>query len=164
MRTLLIVWWSSTGAARALAESAASAARQSASGVRVRCVRCDQVQAVDLIEADGLLFACPEMLGSMAGMMKDFFDRTYYPVLDRLAGRPYALIVSAGSDGQGAIRQLERVASGWRLRSIAPPLLIGTRAQSPEAILAPKTLPTSALDQAAERGAALASGLELGLW
>jgi hypothetical protein len=54
----------------------------------------------------------------MAGIMKDFFDRTYYPVLDRINGRPYAVLICAGSDGQNAARQIERIATGWRLRAI----------------------------------------------
>jgi len=163
-RTLLIVWWSATGAARALAEAAELAARLSAPEMTIRRVRCDQVTENDLLQADALIFACPEMLGSMAGMMKDFFDRTYYPALERLAGKPYAVIVSAGSDGQGAIRQIQRIAAGWRLRPVAEPLLVCTHAQTAEAILADKRLPDSALEQARELGAAIASGVSLGIW
>jgi len=100
----------------------------------------------------------------MAGMTKDFFDRCWYPVLDRVNGRPFAAIVCAGSDGQGAIRQLERFATGWRLRTVAEPLLVITHAQTPEAILAPKTIAPAELARAAERGATLAAGLAVGLW
>ena len=101
-----------TGAARALAQAAAAAAAAAEPGIHVRSVRCDEANADDLCGADAVLIVCPEMLGSAAGMMKDFFDRTYYPALGRLSGRPYALIVSAGSDGEGAVRQIERIASG----------------------------------------------------
>jgi NAD(P)H-dependent FMN reductase len=164
VRTLLIVWWSATGAARALSDAADAAARAAAPDLRVRKLRCDEADARDLLEADGLIFACPEMLGSMAGMMKDFFDRTYYPALDQLAGTPYAVIVSAGSDGHGAIRQIERITTGWRLRRVAPPLRVCTHAQTSAAILADKHLPESALDEARELGATLAQGLVLGVW
>ena len=44
--------------------------------------------------------------------MKDFFDRTYYPVLDQISGRPYATLICAGSDGHNAARQVERIATG----------------------------------------------------
>lgn len=164
MRTLLIVWWSVTGAARALAAAAAAAARAAEPELTVRLTRCDQAGVDDLCDADAFLFVCPEMLGSTAGMMKDFFDRTYYPALGRLAGRPYVLIVSAGSDGQGAVRQIERIMSGWRLRAVAPAKIVCTHAQTPETILAEKHLPESALEGARELGAALAGGLALGLW
>lgn len=153
-----------TGAARALAEAAAAGARAAEPALCVRLLRCDQARADDVCEAHAFVFACPEMLGSAAGLMKDFFDRTYYPVLGRVAGKPYALIVSAGSDGQGAVRQLERIATGWRLRAVAAPLVVCTQAQTPEAILADKRLPGSALERAGELGATLAGGLALGLW
>ena len=100
----------------------------------------------------------------MAGMMKDFFDRCYYPVLGRIDGRPYAVMVCAGSDGAGAVRQLERIALGWRLRPVAPALIVCTHAQTPEAILAPKTIAAADLNRCAELGAALASGLALGVF
>ncbi len=45
-------------------------------------------------------------------MMKDLFDRTYYPALDRISERPYATLIGAGSDGHNAARQVERIATG----------------------------------------------------
>ena len=91
-----------------------------------------------LLAADGYLFACPENLAAMAGLMKDFFDRCYYPALERLNGRPYAALICAGSDGSNAARQLERIATGWRLEQIAPTLIVCTHAQTPEQILREK--------------------------
>src|SRR5476651_2527626 len=93
-----------------------------------------------LLAADGYLFACPENLAAMAGLMKDFFDRCYYPALERLNGRPYAALICAGSDGSNAARQIERIATGWRLKQIAPTLIICTHAQSPEQILREKQI------------------------
>ena len=96
--------------------------------------------------------------------MKAFFDRCYYPALDALNGRPYATIVCAGSDGHGAIRQIERIATGWRLRRVAEPLLVVTGAQTPESILAPKSIAAAELERAAQLGATLAAGASMGLW
>ena len=96
--------------------------------------------------------------------MKDFFDRSYYPVLGQLNGRPYALMVCAGSDGNSAARQLERIATGWRLSRVAPALIVCTHAQTPEAILAPKTIPADELQRCAELGQALAHGLAMGIF
>jgi len=87
--------------------------------------------ADELLEADGYLFACPENLAAMSGLMKDFFDRSYYPVLDRLQGRPYATLICAGSDGSNAARQVERIATGWRLKAIALPLIVCTAGADP---------------------------------
>lgn len=126
--------------------------------------RCDRVSAAALLRADALLFATPECLGSMAGPMKAFFDRCYYPAFDRLVGRPYATIVCAGSDGQGAIRQIDRIATGWRLKRVADPLRVITGAQTPDTILAPKKIDASSLSAAGELGATLAAGTVLGIW
>src|SRR6185503_5702403 len=101
----------------------------------------------------------PENLAAMSGMMKDFFDRTYYPVLDRIAGRPYATLICAGSDGTNAARQIERIATGWRLEPIADPFIVCTHAQSPEAILSPKQIGAEDLARCEEIGATLAAGL-----
>src|SRR5690606_40896418 len=131
MKTLLIVYHSLTGGTQQMAEAAAEAARAQ-EGVAVRLQRAVDTGPDDLLAADGYLFGTPENLASMAGLMKDFFDRCYYPVLGRLNGRPYAAMICAGSDGQNALRQLDRIATGWRLRTVAPGLIVITPAQTPE--------------------------------
>lgn len=123
-----------------------------------------QANAADLIAADGSLFVCPENLGSMAGMMKDFFDRAYYPALGRIEGRPYAAMICAGSDGEGAARQIARIATGWRLRAIADPLILCTHAQTTEAILAPKVIAEADLARCRDLGATMAEGLVMGIF
>jgi multimeric flavodoxin WrbA len=163
MKTLLIVWHSRTGGARRMAEAAARGANEEAQA-RVRLVPAEAAQAADLLAADGYLFAAPENLAALSGAMKEFFDRTYYPVLDRLQGRPYATMICAGSDGTGAARQVARIATGWRLRAVAEPLIVCTRAQTPEAILAEKALTEAELAPCAELGQALAAGLALGVF
>src|SRR3546814_9393780 len=66
--------------------------------------------------------------------MKEMFDRCYYPCLGQLEGRPYATIICAGSDGENAQRQLDRIATGWRLKRVADRVIVNTAAQTPEAI------------------------------
>jgi multimeric flavodoxin WrbA len=163
MKTLLIVHVSFTGGTRQMAEAAAEGARAE-EGVQVRLLQAPQAGPEDLLAADGYVFAAPEMLGSMAGLMKDLFDRCYYPLLERLQGRPYAALVCAGSDGQGAARQIERIATGWRLQAVAPTRVVCTHAQTPQAIQAPKRLQPAELDACRELGAALAAGLALGVF
>ena len=118
----------------------------------------------DLLAADGYIFCTPENLAAIAGVMKDFFDRCYYPVLGRIEGRPYAAMVCAGSDGSGAARQIDRICTGWRLKAVAPALIVCTHAQTPEAILAPKRIAFDQLERCRELGQALASGLVLGVY
>jgi multimeric flavodoxin WrbA len=163
MKSLLIVYQSTTGGTRQMAEAAADAARGEA-GMAVRLQQAQQTHADDVLQADGYLFAAPENLAAMAGLMKDFFDRCYYPALDRIQGRPYAAMVCAGSDGQNALRQIDRIATGWRLRCVAPGLIVCTHAQTPERILAPKRIASGDLARCAELGAALATGLALGVF
>jgi hypothetical protein len=74
------------------------------------------------------------------------------------------LIVSAGSDGTGAVRQVQRIATGWRLRAVAEATIVCLHAQTPQALLAPKTVPPAELGRAAELGAAMAEGVILGIW
>ncbi|MET0540387.1 MAG: NAD(P)H-dependent oxidoreductase [Variovorax sp.] len=162
-KTLLIVYHSMTGGSEQMAQAAADGARDEA-GVRVRLLRASEAGPEDVLGADGYLFATPENLAAMAGLMKDFFDRCYYAALDRLNGRPYLALICAGSDGQNALRQLERIATGWRLRQVAPTLIVCTHAQTPEAILRPKQIGAEELAQCRELGAALAAGLALGIY
>lgn len=163
MKRLLIVWHSRTGAARAMAEAAEQGATGEAE-VEVRRLWADDSGPDDLIAADGYLFVCPENLATMTGEMKAFFDRSYYPVLETLNGRPYATLIAAGSDGTGAARQIARIATGWRLKAVAKPLIVCTHAQSPDAILVPKTLTPADLAACAEAGQAIAAGLALGIF
>lgn len=156
---LLIAWHSRTGAAEAMAR----AAREGAAG-RARLLGAQEVQPADFLAARGYLFVCPENLASMSGMMKEMFDRCYYPLLGRVAGRGYATIIAAGSDGEGARRQIARIATGWRLRAVSDGLIVNLDAQTPEAILAPKAVPSEALADCRSLGAALAEGLILGIF
>ncbi|WP_299082336.1 NAD(P)H-dependent oxidoreductase [uncultured Ruegeria sp.] len=161
MAQLLIVYHSRTGGSRQMAEAAADAARDDAETI---LKTADLACADDLLKADGYVFCAPENLAAISGVMKDFFDRSYYPVLGRIEGRPYALMVCAGSDGENAARQMARIATGWRLKEVQSPLIICTHAQSPESILAEKTIPENQLSSCREIGAAMAAGLSLGIF
>ncbi|NIE62413.1 NAD(P)H-dependent oxidoreductase [Burkholderia sp. Ax-1719] len=166
MKTLLIVYHSVTGGTQQMAEAAAAAAQAqgNASALTVKLQRAHETHPADVLAADGYLFATPENLAAIAGLMKDFFDRCYYPALDRLNGRPYAAMICAGSDGQNALRQVERIATGWRLKPVADGLIVCTHAQTPERILAPKIIGADDLARCAELGAGLAAGLMLGVF
>src|SRR5918997_2793721 len=154
-KTLLMVYHSMTGGTRQMVEAAARGAAGEPA-IRVRLLAAPVSQAADLLEADGYIFGTPENLAAMAGLMKDFFDRTYYPALDQISGHPYATLICAGSDGNNAARQVERIATGWRLKPIADPLIVCTHAQTPEAILAAKIIGPDDLKRCEELGAALA--------
>ena len=162
-KTLLIVYHSLTGGTRQMAEAArAGAAGEAACAVRL--LHAAQAGPHDVLAADGYVFATPENLAAMSGQLKDFFDRSYYGVLDQVNGRPYASLVCAGSDGSNAARQIARIATGWRLKPVAEPLIVCTHAQTPEAILAPKQIGNEDLERCRALGEALAAGLVLGVY
>jgi multimeric flavodoxin WrbA len=163
MKQLLIVYHSLTGGTLQMARAAAAGgSRESAVKVRLETATAAGPEA--MLESAGYLFACPENLAAVSGLMKDFFDRTYYPVLEQIQGRPYATLICAGSDGANAARQIERIATGWRLRAIADPIIVCTHAQTPEQILAPKQISAADLARCEELGATLAAGLDLGIY
>ena len=164
MKRLLIVYHSLTGGTDQLVTAAAGGARREAPDDDVRVLTAPQAGPEDVLAADAYVFATPENLAAIAGLMKDFFDRCYYPVLGRIEGRPYATLICAGSDGSNAARQIERICTGWRLKAAAPALIVCTHAQTPEDILAPKQIPVDELKRADELGAALAAGVAMGVF
>ena len=163
MKRLCIIWDSMTGGSEALADAASAGAKHEA--LDETCLlHADDAQAGDMLGADGYIFVFPENLAAISGVMKAFFDRTYYPCLGQIEGRPYGLLVCAGSDGSNAVRQAERIATGWRLKKVMDSQIFCTHAQTPEAILARKTISEVDLRKARETGAALAAGLALGIF
>ena len=156
---LAIIWHSRTGAARAMAQAIHEGA-----GSEARLIAAADAAADDLLEVQGYVFVCPENLASMSGQMKEMFDRCYYPVLGRIEGRPYATAIAAGSDGSGAQAQIDRIVTGWRLKRITEPMIVNMGAQTPEEIMAEKTVPEGILDECRNLGAAFSEGLSLGIF
>jgi multimeric flavodoxin WrbA len=163
MKALLIVYHSMTGGTLQMAQAAAGGARSEA-GVRVWLKRAADAGAEDVLAADGYIFATPENLAGMSGMMKDFFDRTYYAAFEKINGRAFLTLVCAGSDGRNAAQQIERIATGWRLKPIAEPYIVCTHAQTPEQILKAKTIGTDELTRCGELGKTMAGGLAMGIF
>jgi len=144
-----------------MAEAAFDAAHSETQTV---LLRAKDAESQHLLSAQGYLFIAPENLAALSGEMKEFFDRTYYSVLGHLEGRPYAQMICAGSDGENAVRQLARIATGWRLKVVHTPTIICTHAQTQSEIMAEKTLPESDLDRCREIGKTLATGLSMGIF
>ena len=163
MKQLAIIWHSVTGGSEALAQAAYDGARR-AQEVDVQMLNAADAGAEHMLAADGYIFVFPENLAAISGGMKSFFDRCYYPCLGALNGRPYVMIICAGSDGRNAVTQAERIATGWRLRQILPSVIVCTHAQTPEAILAPKTIDSADLMAAEEMGEQIAVGLQMGIY
>ena len=152
-----------TGGSEALARAAYEGAARG-QGVNVLMLNAAEAGAEHLLAADGYLFVFPENLAAISGGMKSFFDRCYYPCLGALNGRVYAMIICAGSDGRNAVAQAERIATGWRLRQIAPSAIVCTQAQTQKQVLAPKIIEARYLSAAAELGEQIAAGLQMGIY
>jgi multimeric flavodoxin WrbA len=163
MKTLLIVYHSMTGGTLQMALAAATGARSEA-GLRVSLLQAAEAQPDDVLSADAYIFATPENLAGISGMMKDFFDRTYYAAFERINGRAFLTLICAGSDGRNAAQQIDRIASGWRLKRIADPYIVCTNAQTPEQILRPKRIDAACLARCEELGKTMASGLAMGIF
>lgn len=107
----------------------------------------------DVLAAKGILLFTPENFGYMCGAMKDFFERIYYPCLERTQGLPYCLCVRAGQDnGSGAAASVKRIVTGLRWREAQPALLCSGPYQD------------HFCDTAAEFAATFAAGLEMGIF
>ena len=163
MKRLLIIYYSYTGGTEQMAKAVAEAAG-SEEGLEIKLLRAEDAQPDDMLAADGYLFATPENLAAIAGVMKAFLDRCYYPLLGNIEGRPYAAMICAGSDGENARQQLERIATGWRLKKIMDTPIICTHAQTEEQILAQKRIDEDDLAKCREVGATLSAGISLGVF
>lgn len=168
---LLIIWHSRTGASEAMARAAYDGAMKAIQNqepnkaeVEVEILAAENVVPANILSATAYIFVCPENLSSMSGMMKEMFDRCYYPVLGQAEGRAYATMIAAGSDGEGAERQIDRIATGWRLRRVTDSLIVNLQAQSPEQILAPKALSITQFNKCSDTGNAMAEGIALGIF
>lgn len=150
MKQLLLVYSSQTGRTERLMRAAAEGAAEFADEVSCQLKRAPEAGIDDLLAADGLLIGSPENFGYLSGLVKDFLDRTYYPAEGKTIALPYAVLISAGNDGSGAVSALQRIASGYRWKLIAPALII-------------KGEPDAAgLAQARELGQTLAAGVAYG--
>jgi len=137
VKTLLIVYHTRGVKAAIMAEAVARGARSALAeagaegevGIVVR--RCAEAGSEDVLAADGLILGTPENFGYMSGMMKDFLERIFYPCEGKIEGRPWALFISAGLDGQGAKTSVERIVTGLRLKKIAEPI-VALRELTPE--------------------------------
>jgi flavodoxin len=151
MKKLLIVYHSQGGTTERLAQAVLSGARREC-GVSSRLLRAFDAGVDDLLECDGLILGSPENLGYMAGAIKDFFDRTFYPAEGKTEGLPYGLFVKAGNDGRNTVTQIERIATGYRWRRVVDPIIVrGSIREEDERACA-------------DLGEALAAGLALGVF
>jgi len=152
-RKLLIVYHSQSGSTSRMAEAVIrGASHDDIENVEVRVRDALEATPDDVLWADGYIFGTPENFGYMSGALKYFLDRIYYPCLDQIGGRPYALFVRAGNDGSGALSSVSRIVKGLAIREVQEPILIAGEFDA------------ARLAECEELGMAMAAGLEAGIF
>lgn len=148
---LLIVFHSQSGNTERLARAVEDGAR-SIESVNVKRLPAGRVVAEDLRKCRALVICSPEYFGYMAGAVKDLFDRTYEELREITVGKPYAVVISAGNDGTGALGSIERIIRGYRFKKVQESIICRGEALS------------SSLAQCRELGKTLAAGIDLGIY
>lgn len=149
---LLIVAHTPSPNLQAMASALHQGAVAAADALPCKVIAPLQAQADDLLPAGGVVLLTPENLGYMSGAMKDFFDRSYYSLLDHTDALPYALVIRAGTDGTGTRRALESICGGLKWKPVQAPLVCRGEWQE------------EFLDQCRELGETLVAGLEAGMF
>lgn len=151
MAKILIVYHSQTGNTGKMADAVFEGAK-SIEGVEVILKNAADATLEDLLTADGLVIGTPENFGYMSGMVKDFFDRTYVGAQEKVFRKPFVVFISAGNDGTGALRAIERIALGYKFKTVYPP------------VIAKGKITQAILDQCFELGATIAGGCQMQIY
>jgi multimeric flavodoxin WrbA len=151
MSRILIVYHSQTGNTHKMALAVAEGARL-IENTEVLIRMAHDASLADLVAADGLAIGTPENFGYMSGMIKDFFDRTFYPSQDKVFRKPYVVFISAGNDGTGALRSVERIAQGYTFKKVYEP------------VIAVGAVTEEALEKCRNLGGVLAGGCQMGIF
>jgi multimeric flavodoxin WrbA len=151
MQKILVVYHSQTGNTEKMARAVAEgASRIDATEVVIR--RASDATLEDLLDCAGLALGTPENFGYMSGVLKDFFDRTYYSAQGKVFRKPYVVFISAGNDGSGALMSIERIALGYRFKKVYEP------------VIAKGAVTEEVLNRCRELGETLAGGCEAGIY
>ncbi len=151
MTRILIIYHSQTGNTQMMAEAVAEGAR-AVEGVEVIFKKAADATLEDLLAADGLAVGTPENFGYMSGMLKDFFDRTYSEAQDKVFRKPFVVFISAGNDGSGALKAIERIALGYKFKKVFEP------------VIAKGKITQEILEQCRELGGTLAGGCQMRIY
>lgn len=152
-KQLLLIAHSPSTNLKAMVEALCKGAADPAiTDVETRCLAPLEAGGDDVLAANALILLTPENLGYMSGALKDFFDRSYYGLLDQTDALPFATVIRAGNDGTGTRRAIESICSGLKWKAVQAPLICRGQWQD------------SFLDDCQELGMTLALGLQEGMF
>lgn len=151
MTKILIIYHSQTGNTEKMAKAVTEGAKF-IENTEVVLKKAGEATLDDLVCADGLAIGTPENFGFMSGMVKDFFDRTFYPSQEKVFRKPYVVFISAGNDGTGALTSIERIALGYKFKKVYAPVISKGR------------LTEEVLEKCRELGQVLAAGCDAGIF
>lgn len=151
MAKIFIVYHSQTGHTEQMAQAVFEGAA-AIEGATVVMKRAAEATAEDLLWADGIAIGSPENFGYISGMVKDFFDRTFYGVENQVFRKPYVVFISAGNDGTGALRAIERIALGYKFKKVYEPVIVKGDIKSVD------------LEKCRELGGVLSGGCQMGIY
>ena len=153
MHQLLLIYGGHAGGrTRQLVDAVLQGVQASDEAIEVRALPALEATIDDLLWAQALLIGTPEHFGYMSGAVKDFMDRTFYPAEGKVDGLPYAVFVSAGNDGTGAVSAIDRIALGYKWKRVAEPVIVVG------------AVTDAAIERCAELGQTIAAGLALGIF
>ena len=151
MKKLLIVYHTQGVRTGEMAEAVLRGARQ-VDDVETVMKRALDATLDDLLTADGIIFGTPENFGYMAGAIKDFLERVFYPAQGKIEGMAYAIFVAAGNDGTGAVSSIDRIVRGFPMKKVCEP------------VIAKEKTTTDDLAKCEELGMMLAAGISAGIY
>jgi multimeric flavodoxin WrbA len=151
MTKILIVYHTQTGNTKKMAEAVAEGAR-AVEGVEVILKKAADATLEDLLAADGMALGTPENFGYMSGMLKDFFDRTYQGAQEKVFRKPFVVFISAGNDGSGALKAIERIALGYKFKTVFDP------------VISTGKITEDILEKCRELGGTIAGGCQMGIY
>jgi multimeric flavodoxin WrbA len=151
MTKILIVYHSQTGHTKQMADAVCEGAK-AIDGVEIIFKKAHEATLDDLLACDGLAVGTPENFGYMSGLIKDFFDRTYPEAQDKVFRKPFVVFISAGNDGSGALRAIERIALGYKFKTVFSP------------VIAQGEITEEILEKCRELGGTLAGGCAMGIY
>ena len=153
MKNLLIVTHTPSTNSQALTAAVVrGAGHPDITGIELRVLPAFETVPGDVLWANGIILGTTENFGYMSGGMNDFFDRIYYPCLEKTEALPYSLFIRAGNDGHGAKTSIERIITGLRWKQVQETLICAGEFRQ------------SCLDACEELGMTMAAGLEAGIY